>query len=89
MAPKASLSRLQPRSRGFRFKNPWQEHRWRYPSQGLVGSVLVVIRYPLVDGLLHLREGIEQIGIEYLVPQASVEPLDQCVLIGFAGLDEP
>lgn len=54
-----------------------------------MGSVLVVIRDPLVDGLLYLREGIEQIGIEYFVPKAFVKSLDQCVLIRLARLDEP
>ena len=51
-------------------------------------SVLVVIRDPLVDGLQHLREGIEQIGIEYFVPKALIKSLYQCVSIRIAKLDE-
>jgi hypothetical protein len=40
---KTSLSRLQPRSRGFRFAKPGFKDCWWQSPKGLMGSVLVVI----------------------------------------------
>ncbi len=47
----------------------------------------VVLDAPLLQNLLHLRQRVEQPGIEHLLPHALVEPLDEGVLVRLAGLD--
>ena len=52
-----------------------------------MGSELVVVRHPSICSLLSLRDGIEQVGIQHLIPKASVEPLHKRILVGLARLD--
>ena len=48
-----------------------------------MGAILVVIRHPLVNSILYLGEGVEQIGIKQFLPKTLVESFNQGVLIGF------
>ena len=52
-----------------------------------MGPLGVVGREPRVGDLADLLEGVEEIGVEDLFPNAAVEPLDKGVLIGLPRLD--
>jgi hypothetical protein len=54
-----------------------------------VGSELVVIHHPSIRSLLSLCDAVEQIGIQHLIPKASVESLNKRILVGLARLDVP
>ena len=49
--------------------------------------LLVVVGQPGVSDRLDLAQRVEQVGVEYLLPEAPVKPLDECVLVGLARLD--
>ena len=51
----------------------------RYPTQRVVGPVLVVGDEPRIGELLHFLRGHEQIGVEDLLAVGPVEPFDEGV----------
>ena len=52
-----------------------------------MGAFFVIDRDPFVGNLTDLIQVFKQIGFQDLMPIGSVEPLDEGVLAGFAGLD--
>jgi hypothetical protein len=52
-----------------------------------MGPLQVVGREPSVGDLLHLPEGVKEIGVEDLLAIRAVEPFDEGVLIGLPGLN--
>lgn len=53
----------------------------------MMRTFLVVADHPVVDDLSHFVERPEQVGIEDLAAEASIESLDVGILSGFAWLD--
>ncbi len=56
-------------------------------SERLVRTLFVVGDDPIVDDVAHLAQGAEEVGVEDLVSEGSIEALDVSVLSRFAGLD--
>ncbi len=61
--------------------------RWRPVSEGAVWPDSVVVLTPLLDQRLGFLQRVEDLAIEQLVPQLSIEALVVAVLPRTAGLD--
>jgi hypothetical protein len=53
-----------------------------------VGPLVVVFEEPGFGNLAYLLDGVEHVGIRYLIPVRLVEALDEGVLVRFSRLDE-
>jgi len=60
---------------------------WRFVLQRRVRPDVVVIVAPQCQFAAGIVQGIEQLFIEELVPQAAVEWLDKGILLRFSGVD--
>jgi hypothetical protein len=52
-----------------------------------MGSFLVVLEHPPVGGLADVFQADEQVHVQQLIAQCSIEPLNVGVLVGLPGLD--
>ena len=56
--------------------------RWRSVSERAVRSFCIVVFAPLLDDDLGFPQRVEALPVEQLVPEPSVEALDEAVLPG-------
>ena len=52
-----------------------------------MGAPFVVVPHPAGGDLAHLAQVLEQPGVQHLLPERPVEPLDEGVLVRLAGLE--
>src|SRR6266849_1526326 len=66
---------------------PRQKHEGGRLAEAVVGPLGVVGREPGVGDLLHLVEGVEEVGVEDLLTKRAIQSLDEGILIRLPGLD--